>query len=194
MVQSRNLFEKDCLIVVLPARRHKTTHRIRLCPREGLHTIERTSQQRLSAASLHPELPIPTQITNGDNELSTRSPMLMCCQKSSLTLECRQCRRGRQSIVQGSRGLIQHGWKFPGGRANDSEPIFHTAKRKVAEETGITAEPLALIALRHKVLKTYSNIGSFFFFCLMRVKYESGVEEPELPTPPDEFTVWWFTK
>ncbi|EPB66600.1 hydrolase, NUDIX family [Ancylostoma ceylanicum] len=100
---------------------------------------------------------------------------------------------GRILMIQ-ERRRIQHGWKFPGGRANDSEPIFHTAKRKVAEETGINAEPLALIALRHKVLKTYSNIGSFFFFCLMRVNYESGVEEPELPTPPDEFTVWWFTK
>ncbi|EYC11541.1 hypothetical protein Y032_0050g1965 [Ancylostoma ceylanicum] len=44
------------------------------------------------------------------------------------------------------------------------------------------------------VLKTYANIGSFLFFCLLRVNYGSGVEEPELPTPPDDFTVWGFTR
>ncbi|KAL6731484.1 hypothetical protein Aduo_002345 [Ancylostoma duodenale] len=96
-------------------------------------------------------------------------------------------------MVQEQR-RAEYGWMFPGGRANNCEPIFHTARRKVAEETGINAEPLAIIALRHKVLKTYSNIGSFFFFCLMRVNYESGVEQSDLPTPSDGFSAWWFTR
>ncbi|EPB76166.1 protein tyrosine kinase [Ancylostoma ceylanicum] len=45
----------------------------------------------------------------------------------------------------------EHGWELPSGRANNSEPIYYPAKRKVAEETGINAERLALIALREEL-------------------------------------------
>lgn len=40
-------------------------------------------------------------------------------------------------------------WKLPGGLADLGEDIFACAEREVAEETGIEAEGLSLISLRH---------------------------------------------
>ncbi|KAL6731482.1 hypothetical protein Aduo_002343 [Ancylostoma duodenale] len=102
-------------------------------------------------------------------------------------------KNGRILLVKEHK-RAKFGWIFPGGHANDCEPIFETAKRKVAEETGIKAEPQAIIALQHKVAKDYSHVGTLFFHCLMRVNYDNGGEEAELAVAPEGFSMCWFTR
>ncbi|EYB92289.1 hypothetical protein Y032_0195g1462 [Ancylostoma ceylanicum] len=102
-------------------------------------------------------------------------------------------KKGRILMVKEQK-RIHFGWTFPGGHAKDCEPIFETAKRKVAEETGVNAEPQAIIALQHKVAKHYSHVGTMFFHCLMRVNYDSGDEQAELAVAPQGFSTWWFTR
>ncbi|EYB95700.1 hypothetical protein Y032_0156g3097 [Ancylostoma ceylanicum] len=89
---------------------------------------------------------------------------------------------------------IRLGWAFPGGHTHDCEPIFETARRKVAEETGVTAEPRAIIALNHKVATSSSHVGTLFFCCLMRVNNDNGEEQAELVLAPDGFSARWFTR
>ncbi|CAJ0594544.1 unnamed protein product [Cylicocyclus nassatus] len=86
---------------------------------------------------------------------------------------------------------ISMGWKFPGGKAENREKIFQTAKRKVLEETGVHAIPEAIISLSHKAALHYSNTGTFFFCCLMHSK--DGEEQNE-PEHPHEYVVSWFTR
>ncbi|CAJ0594538.1 unnamed protein product [Cylicocyclus nassatus] len=87
---------------------------------------------------------------------------------------------------------ISLGWKFPGGKASGCEGIFETARRKVLEETGVRAIPDAIISLRHKAALPYSNIGTFFFGCLMHSK--DGHEERDPPFYPEGYLVSWFTR
>ncbi|ETN78617.1 hydrolase, NUDIX family [Necator americanus] len=86
-----------------------------------------------------------------------------------------------------------HGWKFPSGKAHVREPIFQAANRKVFEETGINAEPKAVIAVRHKVATFTSGNGTLFFFCLMYANDEQVKEIREKP-PKEFFDLWWFSR
>ncbi|EPB76167.1 hydrolase, NUDIX family [Ancylostoma ceylanicum] len=79
-------------------------------------------------------------------------------------------------------------WTFPGGHVHNGEPLFETAKRKVADETGVSAEPQAIIALTHKVETRNSNVGTLIFYCLMRVDCDTREEQAELVPAPDGFS------
>ncbi|KHJ81782.1 hydrolase, NUDIX family, partial [Oesophagostomum dentatum] len=87
----------------------------------------------------------------------------------------------------------QYGWKFPAGKAANGEAIFDTAKRKVFEETGVTAQPDAIISLRHKVSKFNTDIGTYFFICLMHIDEEEEVKLASCVIP-EFFEAWWFTR
>lgn len=55
--------------------------------------------------------------------------------------------RGRVILARRRKSPDAGLWGFPGGRREPGEPIARTAIRELAEETGVTAAPRALIAV-----------------------------------------------
>lgn len=55
-------------------------------------------------------------------------------------------RRGdRVLLAQRSRGLYIGQWGFPGGHIERGETVIEAAMRELAEETGVTADPLGVL-------------------------------------------------
>ncbi|EDO37702.1 predicted protein, partial [Nematostella vectensis] len=74
-----------------------------------------------------------------------------------------------QLLVVKERFRTQDHWKLPGGMADYNEDIRETARREVLEETGIEAEFVSLVCIRH-IPDFRFGCSDLYFVCLMTPK------------------------
>ncbi|CAJ0594543.1 unnamed protein product [Cylicocyclus nassatus] len=109
---------------------------------------------------------------------------------------CVQClvvdKLGRILVIKEQKHT-DSAWKLPGGKAQNCEKIFDTAKRKVLEQTGIRATPDAIISVKHRAALPHSiYIGTFFFSCLMHT--EEDADKQDASHHSHEYVASWFTR
>jgi len=91
-------------------------------------------------------------------------------------------------LRQGSHGAGE--WCFPGGYFEFGETIFQTAKREVAEETGIEVDELELISVAEE-MRYIETDGKQFLNIGVKAKYKGG--EPRI-MEPEKCQEWcWFS-
>ncbi|MFH4981100.1 hypothetical protein AB6A40_007809 [Gnathostoma spinigerum] len=84
------------------------------------------------------------------------------------------------------------GWKYPGGLVDPGEEMSDAAEREVFEETGIQAEPIALLCFRHVIGYRWGLNGDIYCVFLMKLKKE---DEDDIHRCSNETSACqWFSR
>ncbi len=78
-------------------------------------------------------------------------------------------RNGRLLVVRKTYGPSRGLWTIPSGYVEPGESIAQTIVREVREETGITARPDAIVAVRNRVTRAANDT-----FLIFTMGYDSG--------------------
>ena len=93
----------------------------------------------------------------------------------------------RVLLVKEKSGNIGHMWKPPTGKVETGETIEQGVRRELAEETGVSADFLGLVAFRERFPATY-GITDLYFVALLVAKGEATTPDPE-----EIADAGWFT-
>jgi 8-oxo-dGTP diphosphatase len=101
------------------------------------------------------------------------------------------CRRGERILLaRRSMGPGIGRWGFPGGMQELGETVFHCARRELAEETGIDAEPVAALTVLDAIRRDEtSRVNVHYALVCVLLDWRGGEGEPI----EDAHAVGWFT-
>lgn len=100
-------------------------------------------------------------------------------------------RGGRVLLVRRGKGAEPDKWGFPGGLVELGETVREAARRELDEETGLRAEPEALIDVVDVILHDENGrVCTHFILSAVRMRWLSG----EGAAASDAVAAGWFTR
>ena len=96
--------------------------------------------------------------------------------------------RGRVLLIKRASGAKAGWWAIPGGYVEPDETIDQAVSRELYEETGLRAEILGLVAVRHRIHASGCDNSAYFIF-LMESAEMSFELEPEEVSDADFFSL-----
>lgn len=99
-------------------------------------------------------------------------------------------RDGRVLLVRRGKEPAPDKWGFPGGLVELGESLRDAARRELNEETGVNAEPVAVLDVLDVVVRDEAGrVRTHFILTAMRMRWLSG----EAKAASDAIAAGWFS-